>query len=387
MAAIGSSTLGVYNPIFYAQEALIHLENQLGMATRVHRGFDSERSSFGKGDVINIRKPDTFSAGDAPATAAGVETETVAITLNKWREVKFALTDKELALTGQRIIDDHIAPATYALANDIDSQLCGLWKDVGLNVAHDATANSGIVANITGARKAMLDQGAPVNSGNMHYMMDTTEEQLALQSSTFAQHQGAGNMGVTTQMTGSFGNKYGLECFTNQNVETSTAGTHDGAGAIDNGSGYAVGTTTIHVDALGQNKTIKIGQTVEIGDHSYVVTADVTTSDDGQEEADIAIYPGLRVAVADNDVVTIQSAAKSEMLAFHRNAFALALAPLPEIGNELGAKVATVTDPKTGLSIRSRLYYVGNTSQVHVALDVLYGVKTLDPYLACRVQR
>jgi hypothetical protein len=52
------------------------------------------------------------------------------------------------------------------------------------------------------------------------------------------------------------------------------------------------------------------------------------------------------------------------------------------MGSELGAKIATITDPITGLSIRSRLFYVGDSSAVKVALDVLYGVKTLDPNLA-----
>ena len=40
-----ANTLGVYDPIFFAQEALIHLENALGMATRVHRSFGTLRAS------------------------------------------------------------------------------------------------------------------------------------------------------------------------------------------------------------------------------------------------------------------------------------------------------------------------------------------------------
>ena len=73
-------------------------------------------------------------------------------------------------------------------------------------------------------------------------------------------------------------------------------------------------------------------------------------------------------------------------IAFFRNAFALAMAPLPTNARELGAKVETVTDPVTGLSIRSRIYYVGDSSEIHVALDVLYGVKTLDPNLVMRMR-
>ena len=126
-----ANTLGVYNPIFYAQEALIWLAKNLGMAGRVHRGFERERNAFAQGDTINIRRPSIFTVGDAPATSQDLTTETVALTLAFWREVKFKLTDKELAITQDRIITDHIAPAAYALADDIDQKLVDLYKDVG----------------------------------------------------------------------------------------------------------------------------------------------------------------------------------------------------------------------------------------------------------------
>ena len=60
---------------------------------------------------------------------------------------------------------------------------------------------------------------------------------------------------------------------------------------------------------------------------------------------------------------------------------------LPDMANELGARVVSVRDPRTGLAIRSRLYYDGDNSEVNVALDVLYGVKTLNPLMACRMEQ
>ena len=122
-----ASTLGYYNPVFYAQEALIQLEKSLGMAGRVHRGYDTERKSFEKGEYINISRPSTLATANAPATALELVTESVQIQLAYWREVKFKLTDKELAFTGERIIDEHIRPAAYSLANDIDTKLVALY--------------------------------------------------------------------------------------------------------------------------------------------------------------------------------------------------------------------------------------------------------------------
>jgi len=55
-----SNTLGNYDPIFYAQEALIALNKALGMAGRVHRGYDPNPQQ--KGSVINITQPSVFEA-------------------------------------------------------------------------------------------------------------------------------------------------------------------------------------------------------------------------------------------------------------------------------------------------------------------------------------
>jgi len=49
--------------------------------------------------------------------------------------------------------------------------------------------------------------------------------------------------------------------------------------------------------------------------------------------------------------------------------------------------VATVSDPKTKLAMRSRIWYAPDTSSVKVALDVLYGVKCLDPNMSCLLRK
>lgn len=377
------NTLGVYNPIFYAQEALIQLEKQLGMAGRVYRGYDEERRAFGKGETINIRKPSTFTAQDAPSTAQNVETQTIAMTLSHWKEVKFKLTDRELTLTTERIIADHIRPAAYALADDIDQKLNGLYADIPW--FYDVGGTVG-VADVVQPRKVLFNNAVPLVPGLIHYEIDGTLEADLLALPAFSQQQGAGDQGVNTQMRGSLGMKFGTEVFANQNVQSHTPGTcADSTGAIDNAAGYPKGATLIHIDSVTSGGTWNKGDTFIIAGNSqrYAVTADVTFSGG---EGDVSFTPPLVAAVADDAVVTGELDTHTANLMFHRNAFALAMAPLSEMGNQLGARIATITDPVTGLAIRSRLYYVGNDSEVHVALDVLYGVKTLDPNLATRAR-
>lgn len=373
-----SNALGVYDPIFYAQEALIWLQNALGMATRVHRGYDKEPQQ--KGSVISISRPSTFTVQDAPSTAQDLATGNVNITLDKWKEVKFKLTDKELSFTTEKIIEDHIMPAAYALADDIDAKLCALYKDIPW---YQSATSPAAVADLTALQRIMFTNKVP--NRNRSLMLSGVLREEFLNISAFSQWQGAGSDGVNTQKEGDLGMKYGFDTFANQNAQTHTQGVAaDATGAL-NGA-VLKGATTIAFDGVTAGGTFKAGDTFVLAGNSqrYSFTADAT-ADGGGAVASASITPALVQDYADNVVMTINLVGGVQSLAFHKNAFALAMAPLSEMGNQLGARIATITDPVTSLSIRSRIYYVGNSSEVHVALDCLYGVKTLDPNLACRL--
>jgi hypothetical protein len=248
------------------------------------------------------------------------------------------------------------------------------------------------VADVTNVRQKLFDNKVPLGDPNMvHYMVNGDLENGFLQLPAFAQNQGAGPVGVDTQLRGSLGQKYGMEIFANQNVQTHTSGVSaDATGAVNNAAGYAARTTTIALDAVTAAGTFKAGDTFVIAGNSqrYAITADAT-ADGGGAVAALSFTPGLAAAVADNAVITIDLSgnAKAQNLAFHENAFALVMAPLPETGNGIGAKIASISDPKTRISIRSRLFYVGDSSTVYVALDILYGMKTLDPNKAVRAMK
>lgn len=378
------NTLGVYNPTFFAQEALIQLEAVMGLANRIYRGYDEERRSFGLGETINIRKPGSFTAQNAPSAPQDVSTETVSVTLDQWKEVKFSLTDRELAFTRERIIIDHIRPAAVALADIIDQTIAGQF--INIPWQHDVAATPG-VADITTPRQILFDNRVPMSDPTtMHYMMNGALENAFLQLPGFTQQQGAGDVGINSQMRGNLGMKYGFNLFANQNCPNFTAGTGTiTSPAVNNAGGYAAGVTTLNIDgaALTTN-TLRRGDTFRFSGHaqSYVLTADPTfTTNAGA----ISFFPALRAPVIDNEAITFTRVSGVQGLAFHRNAACLVTAPLSELGNGRGAEIATVQDPITGLALRSRIYYDGDNSRVLVALDVLYGVRLLDPNMACRI--
>ena len=387
-----------YNPLFYANEALIHLKNALGLANRVHRGFDEERRTFDLGDTITIKKPSIFEVKDAPSDAQDLHTEKVDIKLDRWKEVKFGLTDQELAYTSDRIINDHIMPASYALANEIDRKLATHLQEVKWSTAGTTVANTdGTV--IPDMRELQFNAGVPLEDvNNMHLMVGGRTEAAFLKDPAFSQQQGAGDTGVSTQIRGTLGRKYGYEVFANQNTPDyapSISNNNDGAF----GAAVSRGDMTIDVGGLATTNTYVAGTIIQAEDTTnsrdgrkqrFVTAADFTTNGSGAATGIPVVEPAIfdiPDASALNVFAVVATPATHELnCGFHRNFAAFAMARLPDTAALLpGVNVASVQDEDTGLAMRSRLFYEGNNSKVFVALDILYGTKLLDGNLGARM--
>lgn len=369
--------LSVYDPLFYASEAIMWLHKALGMAGRVHRGYD--KSPQQKGSTISISRPSTFTALAAPQTAQAINAGEVQIVLDQWYEVKFALTDKELTYTTEKIVTDHIMPAAYAIADKIDQQLTALYKDIPWSNTNSSPL---VASDITANRRILNVNQAP--SDFRHLMLSPTQEEEALNIAAFTQQQGSGDVGTQAQLRGSLGMRYGFETFMNQNVQTHTTGVSaDATGALT--AAGTKGDTAISFDSVTSGGTFKKGDSFVIAGNTqrYVFTADFTAT--GGAKTDAPIFPALVQDYDNLSVVTITLLSGEQGIGFHRNAFALAMAPLSEAGNGVGASIATVTDPITNLSLRARRFYVGDTSTNYISIDALWGIKTLDPNLACRL--
>ncbi len=383
-----SNTLGYYNPYFYANEALIWLHKALGMASRVHLGYDAERRSYGKGEYVNIRRPSSFTATDVSTSDGGTTTDlvpdSVQVQLSNWKEVKFQLTDKELAFTSERMVNEHIAPMAYALADNIDQALAALYVSAAGTV--NAPTGAADAADITGVWKQMFNNKCPMNDlENMHFMVDGGTTKDLLDANAFSSYNVAGANADSMLLRGSLGQRFGFNFFSNQNVVTHTGGTcADFTGAADDGSDFAAGVSTVHIDGVTDGGTVKAGDSIKFAGHetTYVITADATFTGG---ESDVLIAPALTDAVVDDEVATCLIYDGPANLAFHKNFAALVTAPLADTGNGIGARIATVTDPLTGISLRSRVWYEGQYSSTFVGLDVLYGVKVLDEALGCKM--
>jgi hypothetical protein len=391
------NNLDAFNPIFYAQEGLIALMKALGLAGRVTRGYDDQNTSRSKGDTINIRVPSVFVAQDAPSTAQDIDTTHIDIKLDQHKEVKFKLTDKELTYTNQQIIDEHIVPAAYALADKVDQGLADLVDDVPWYSDWTSTAT---VADVTAFRAAMFRRKVQFNNpNNVHCMLDGAVSGELLALNAFATSQGAGDQGVATQLSGYLGRRYNINFFENQNAPVRTSATvADLAGAINNAAGYAMGATSIAINGVSANAAFKKGDIVVVTGHTqqYSIQADATADGTGAVTLSIFGSPfvakgGLEAFTANSTVVTIvlaggSGATKINSLAFHQGAFALGFAKLPDFYDGQGVRVFSVLDPVTRLALRARTWVDGNNSTFYIAFDTLYGKKTLDGNKAQRIR-
>ncbi len=387
--------LGNYDAAYYALEGLQILKNAMGMANRVHTGFDAERKTYNKGSTIKITRPGTFTATDAPATAVDPAGTDVDISLNNDKEVKFKVTDKNFAYTGPKFVNDHIRPAVYAIANAIDQSLAALYKDVPnfYDVAGGASSTA-VVADITNLKKVMFNAKVPWNDPSMLHLMIDGDAQGSLEAlQAFSQFQGAGPEAMKTLAGAGLGNKFGFDIFANQNVAAHTKGTCSDT-ALQTSGTAAVGATTIDLDAVdaGVTGTLVAGDVITIvhtvlGATRYAVTATNTAS--GNAFTAVAITPPLLEATTDNLVTTARLDNHNALLGFHHNAFALAFAKLPDyadfVGSNSSANFASIQDEDTGVSLRIGFYSMPDISELRVKVGALWGVKTLNPYLAARL--
>lgn len=394
-----AKNLGGYDLTWFANEALIVLMKALGYGSRIHRGYSPDAQK--RGSTITIPKPGTFTAQDAPSSAQDVDAGQVSVTLNQWKEVKFALSDKDLNASEDRILTDHIRPAAYALANHIDATLAGLYKQVPFHATFNPASSATVLTSILDARKVLRQNGAPLMDGDVFMSLDADAEAALLGADFMSRHDGAGAEGAVPLTDGSLARRFGVEFFANGNVPTHASGTvvsagSDVAGALDGAK--VKGSTSVTVDGLTSAQTIKAGDAFVIagGTQRYAVTADATVSGGGA--ATLTISPALAQDYADNAVVTFENGTTNEAdsyaagLAFHRHFAALATAPIEgQLGSQMarnqGIEVETVTDEQTQITIRARRWYDPDNSQVVVALDILYGFTVLDPNLAVKSRR
>lgn len=401
-----TNTLANFDMPLAARMALMWLKNKKGIVKFVSRQAETERqASFEQGQTINMRRSTLFSPAEefvagSGTTAEDVKNQNVSLTLDKHFEKKITVSDRELAYSTQRLIDEHVGPMVDRVADAIEASIYALGHYIG----PWALANQSGAQNIIAAsRKVLMDNKCPMDN-NIICAVDPSLEQTFITDPIWHQAQIAGQGANQTLVDASLGRRFGINFESSQLAirtiaqQTATlaaaAGSGDRAGAIKTAAD--VNATSIVLKVLTNAETVAVNaDTLTIAGDPTVYRVTAVGGAVSSNEITCTIFPALRKPAAADAVVTFglretiqdASAGTKENLMFHREAMGLCMAPLPSIGDGMGARIVTVQDEQTGLALRLRMWYAGAAGLVNVAVDALWGVAVLNPMLAVRMLR
>jgi len=391
-----TNTLGNYVATIYANQVLNFLTQRLGLANRVHRGFDLSRT-VDRGDTIKIRRPQIVPATAMPASATALVPDNVTINMNRWFGNTIEVTDKEYSQAAEGLIPEHLPSLAYGVAKAIDSDLVSLITTVPH--VYTAAAATVAVADVLGVQRKLIDLACDTeDTANMFGMVGAQENADLLALGNFSGWNAGGPAQQTTLMSGAIGQRYGFNFHVNQQRGTvAYADVTDFAGTITEPA--AKGATSITVGGLGTSEVYNKGTLIkfDVSGHEYAITADATMSSGA---AVVAINPPIRVAELDNAAITVgktqgestpnqDNVTRNANVFYHREWAALAMGRLPDyaaFADMKAAQIASVQEPVTGLSVRTRIGYDFANAKVLVGCDALWGFAELNGDMACRLE-
>jgi hypothetical protein len=300
------------------------------------------------------------------------------MTLSKSKAVPIPFSGEEELSLGdmyQVVMEQRIAQAIRTLVNEMESDLCTAAY-TGASRAYGTPATTPFASSLADAAeiKRILDvNGAPGNNDpNYRSLVINSAAGVNLRKLTNLMTVNA-NGSDQTLRNGILLPVVGFGVRESAGVVSHTKGAGTGYD-INNGSGEAVGQTTITLDGGTVNSTgIKAGDIVTFAtdaNNKYVVNTGLHPT------GDIVIgNPGIQVLVADTTEMTIGDSYTANF-GFSKNALVVATrAPaMPRMG-DLSVDVQQVTDPVTGIVFTFAMYR--GYHAVRFEVSAVWGVKAV----------
>ena len=380
-------------PRIVGLEALRILRPALAMLLNVNVDYSAEFVNVG--DVISVRRPTDFTVNDMLADngtynqtqVQAVKEGSVPVRINKWKDVSFALNAKDKTLVLPIFSDRVLTPAVTKLVTAVETDLLNLFKDVPTYYGTPGTTPNTLPA-YAGIKNQLFQQKVPFIDKKISLFLDGVAT-MNLQPLLTVLSGGSGN---NPNLEGNqlATDIYGMKPFSSQIIGVFTPGTiatganpvatatalpdlASGVQYINIASGLVAGTLK-HGDILsfaGCTGTYAVLGPNTGGSETYTASGGVINA--------IPIYPNLAGDLA-GAAVTLM-AAHTPNLAFHRDAFTLAIRNLAQPES---IKSEIITDDETGLSLRVSFGWDVNYQQDVCNIGILYGAATLDQRLAAR---
>lgn len=412
-------TQTLLTPDMIAKEALLQLENDDGNITqKVFRGYEREwmqrPNGWKVGATITMKAPIQFrvKSGETIDTV-DIREEDVSMVCDNRYHIAYKFTGTEMTLHIDEFSDRFIKPAMTAFKDHMATDILSQYKYIPNQVGTPGTTPSTLFV-IGEASAVMTDHSVPKEDGNRHCYLDPWAT-----INIADQMKGLLNpMAAKAVSKGAFNNIMGFNMYESQNVNTHTCGTAAGATAtavdaagsegdttitVDNGSGANPGTFTLGdiftvatvygVNTINGNSTGRLRQfVVDVASTNTTATEVALNTTPGTAPWNIYSasatetvlpYQTVDALPANNDAVTTAGSSGLQHkvnLAFHKNAIGLAMVPV-QPPSELksyrkSANGFTVTVTIGGDIIN----YVS-----YIRFDILYAIKTLNPFMACRI--
>lgn len=383
-----------------AREAAKMLEEMAPFTANINKGrqdeFGTDVSGFKKGDTVKIKIPTAGKVFDGAqfaggGSAADLIEQSVNLTLDTQKHIALQFGAKEKMLDITDFKERILMPQMRTLASVVEADLIskgvlGVPNLVSMNTAGTNPSNALALARAkmnqyltpAGDRSALITSTANVAlSGEISRLYNPT--------------QASGK----AYLDGYVATAFGQDLFEHQSIPTHTKGT---AGTITVSAANQTGSTITMSAAVGG--TLVKGDVITMGVNAvhpltgqdtgtlqqFVVTETVTVGTDTA----VKIYPEINptapnktvtASPANGAVVTLASINGVQNLAFHKDAFTAAFAPLPVIASCEGY---TARLP-SGISVRVMTFGDGNNDLERTRIDVLYGFQVVRGLHAVRI--
>jgi hypothetical protein len=388
-----------------AKESLAILENMLTFASNVNRDWEDEFKSnqargYSPGATINIKKPPRYQyRSGRVAVPQGTVESTIPLTLSQGgTDLNFTGFERTLSI---QQMEQKLKAAMATVANEVDRQ--------GLNLARLATFNTLgtpgtlpttqalALAAITGVNQRLDEMAAP-RDRERSFIMNPALNGAAIQGFAGLFN---GQSTLTKQFQkGMMVDSLGLSYAMDQNVDTHVNGTAVVGTNTVNGAGQQG--STITVNAL--NGTVTKGTKVTfagvfaVNPQSRTSTGTLAqftvTADAANAATSLLISPAIvnsgafqnvSASPANAAVITIFGTASGSFnanVAFHRDAFTLAMVPMYAPPSGKGV-IDVAQESYKGMNMKVTEFYDGVNDNYIIRFDVLFGWAATYPELAC----
>lgn len=329
-------------------------------------------ASAQKGQKIRVDLPPVLAArdvvpGPVPIAPPDFTTASVDVELDSWKEVPFALTDKDKFDIQEGNMPKVVASALATLADTVDTSIL-LAGGVGACQATGTAATTPFATAVLAMQANKILNQNKVSVMGRHVVFDADAEVNLKALEQFS----SGNYVPDTEAMMSAGfsgvQRLGAAWYMDQNVPTQT--TPSIASYVTN-STPAVGATTFAID--GGTAVIAVGDVFTLnGDTTQYV---VIGGSIGGTSTSITIgAPGLKKAPGDGAAMTFKASHVSN-LAFTSDSIAFASRPMP--ASDAAINSSSLSDPISGLSVN--LEVARGNKQDMWSVCALWGGKVVRP--------